>query len=309
MCFIITREGTNLVEICEVGPRDGLQNEQVRLSVEQKIEMMESAARSGISKIEAVSFVNKKLVPAMADAEEVMAAWQSRENVRIAGLALSRSGITRALQTSIDVLHITISASDVFNKRNANKTVAEGLSDLLPVVGEASTHLPVVAVISTSFGCPFSGDVPTETVFSVCESFLKAGATEMVLADTTGMANPRQVAEIVRGFYRTFGEDIPLGLHFHNTRGLGLANAVAGYDAGVRRFDSAVGGLGGCPFAPKATGNICTEDLVHMFHEMGIDTGTDLDSLITLAQQVEKWMGKRLEGLVMKAGKRSELAV
>ncbi|WP_059104483.1 hydroxymethylglutaryl-CoA lyase [Shouchella shacheensis] len=296
-----------MIQICEVGPRDGLQNEKTFLSVDQKIEMMERAAASGIPKLEAVSFVNRKLVPTMADAEDVMSTWQPRAGVSIAGLALSQSGIARALKTKIDVLHVTMAASDAFNQKNARRTVDEGLQDLLPSVREAASERPTVAVLATSFGCPFSGDVPTDRVFRVCEQFLLSGVKEIVLADTTGMANPMQVKTVVQRFYQQFGTETSLGLHFHNTRGLGLANVVAGYEAGVSHFDSSIGGLGGCPFAPKATGNICTEDLVHLFHEMDIQTGVDLDAVIALAKDVESWMGKALDGLVMKAGKRSEL--
>lgn len=297
-----------MIELCEVGPRDGIQNEKVLLTTGQKVEMIERAIGAGVRKVEAVSFVNPKVVPQMADAETVVDQLEKREGTEIAGLVLSSSGIDRALDTSIDRLHATLAVSDTFNKKNARRTTKEGITELTRALQPLQGERPFTAVLATSFGCPYEGEVTEKQVVQAAESFVKAGADSVVLADTTGMANPASVKERVVSVQKAIGQDIPLGLHFHNTRGLGLANVLAGYEAGITRFDASVGGLGGCPFAPKAVGNVSSEDMVHMFEEMGIHTGVDLDKMIALARQMEYWMGKTLDGMVMKAGKTSELA-
>lgn len=291
-----------MIHICEVGPRDGLQNEKTMLRTEQKVELICKLISAGIKKIEAVSFVNPKVVPQMADAEEVMKLVPKVNDVTYAGLVLSRSGMERAINTDIDVAHVVTATSDQFNLRNARRTVDQAVEELTAVASEiVSSNKGVVAVLATAFGCPFEGEVPINRVMKAAEAFVKAGATEITLADTTGMANPAQVTDVVNTFKDVFGNDIKLGLHFHNTRGLGLANALAGYQAGVRRFDSSIAGLGGCPFAPKAVGNVCTEDMVNMFEKMGISTNTNLDMLIDTALWMEEQMGRELDGMMMKA--------
>ncbi|RKD76198.1 hydroxymethylglutaryl-CoA lyase [Sinobaca qinghaiensis] len=297
-----------MIELCEVGPRDGIQNEKVLLTTGQKVEMIERAIGAGVRKVEAVSFVNPKVVPQMADAEIVVDQLEKREGTEIAGLVLSASGIDRALSTSIDRLHATLAVSDTFNKKNARRTTKEGIQELTHALKEAKGERPFTAVLATSFGCPYEGEVTEKQVIQAAQAFVKAGADSVVLADTTGMANPISVKERVASVQKAVGEDIQLGLHFHNTRGLGLANVFAGYEAGIIRFDASVGGLGGCPFAPNAVGNVSSEDMIHMFEEMGVPTGVDLDKMIDLARQIEYWMGKPLDGMVMKAGKTSELA-
>jgi hydroxymethylglutaryl-CoA lyase len=291
-----------MIEICEVGPRDGLQNEPKLVSTETKVELINKLIDSGIRIIEAVSFVNKKVVPQMADAEEVMRLVPKRDDVRYAGLVLSRSGLERSLQTEVDFLHVVTTTSDSFNLRNAKRTVDQAVEELTKVIEEGAASKGVAGVLGTAFGCPFEGEVPLSKVLNVAESFLKAGCTEITLADTTGMANPLQVQNTVTAFQQAFGKDLTLGLHFHNTRGLGLANILAGYQAGVTRFDSSVGGLGGCPFAPKAVGNVCTEDMVNMFKRMDVETGTDLERLVTTAKWLEKSMERPLDGMLIKAG-------
>jgi hydroxymethylglutaryl-CoA lyase len=291
-----------MIEICEVGPRDGLQNEPKVVSTETKVELINKLIDSGIRNIEAVSFVNKKVVPQMADAEEVMRLVPKREDVRYAGLVLSRSGLERALHTEVDFLHVVTTTSDSFNLRNAKRTVDQAVEELTKVIEEGAASKGIAGVLGTAFGCPFEGEVPLSKVLNVAESFLKAGCTEITLADTTGMANPLQVQNAVLAFQKQFGKDLTLGLHFHNTRGLGLANILAGYQAGVTRFDSSIGGLGGCPFAPKAVGNVCTEDMVNMFKGMKVETGTDLEGLIEAAKWLEKSMERPLDGMLMKAG-------
>ncbi|MCJ1907702.1 hydroxymethylglutaryl-CoA lyase [Planococcus ruber] len=290
-----------MIEICEVGPRDGLQNEKKPISTDQKVEMITRLIDAGIKKIEAVSFVNPKVVPQMADAEEVMKRVPRVDGVKYAGLILNYSGMERAMKTDVDIFHIVTTTSDAFNLKNARKTVDQNVAEHITVIQEAvAAKKPVTGVLGTAFGCPYSGEVPVDRVLEISEAFVKAGASEIVLADTTGLANPVQVAEVVNRFQRHYGDDIKLGLHFHNTRGLGLANVLAGYQAGIRRFDSSIAGLGGCPFAPKAVGNVCTEDMVNMFAGMGVDTGTDLQKLIETALWMEEQMEKRLDGMVMK---------
>ncbi|WP_400163078.1 hydroxymethylglutaryl-CoA lyase [Brevibacillus sp. TJ4] len=292
-----------MIEVCEVGPRDGLQNEATLLSAQTKADMIARLIDSGIRYIEAVSFVNPRVVPQMADAEVVLSLLPKRKDVRYAGLVLSRSGLERALQTDVDVLHVVTTTSDTFNQRNVKRTVEQAVAELTPVIQEGrQSGKDVVGVLGTAFGCPFEGDVPLATVTRVAERFLQAGCTALTLADTTGMANPLQVQQIVGAFSTAFGSSLSLGLHFHNTRGLGLANVLAGYQAGVRRFDASLGGLGGCPFAPKAVGNVCTEDMVNMFCGMNLDTGTNLPKLLETAAWMERIIGRPLDGMMLKAG-------
>ncbi|RHW38310.1 hydroxymethylglutaryl-CoA lyase [Lysinibacillus yapensis] len=290
-----------MIEICEVGPRDGIQNEKKTVSTAQKVQMITRLIDAGIRKIEAVSFVNPKVVPQMADAEEVMKRVPKVEGVTYAGLVLNYPGLTRALETAVHTYHVVTATSDAFNLKNARKTVDQNIIELVKVIEEAnSAKKSVVGVLGTAFGCPFSGGVPVERVLEISEAFVKAGASEIVLADTTGLANPLQVSEMVERFQRNYGDDVNIGLHFHNTRGLGLANVLAGYQSGIRRFDSSIAGLGGCPFAPKAVGNVCTEDMVNMFAGMGIETGTNLQKLVETALWMEEQMEKRLDGMLMK---------
>ncbi|MBX9974055.1 hydroxymethylglutaryl-CoA lyase [Cytobacillus firmus] len=292
-----------MIEICEVGPRDGLQNECKIVPTETKVELITRLIDSGIRNIEAVSFVNPKDVPPMADAEEVLKSLPKRNGVRYGGLVLSRSGLERALKTDVDFLHVVTTTSDSFNLRNVKRTVEQAAGELSLVIKDgAASGKGVAGVLGTAFGCPFEGEVPMDNVLKAAEKFLEAGCTEITLADTTGMANPIQVQKIVDSFFDAFGRDFSLGLHFHNTRGLGLANVLAGYQAGVRRFDSSIAGLGGCPFAPKAVGNVCTEDMINMFHGMGVDTGTSLPSVLETANWMETVMERPLDGMLMKAG-------
>ncbi|MGE6753661.1 hydroxymethylglutaryl-CoA lyase [Rossellomorea sp. NPDC071047] len=292
-----------MIEICEVGPRDGLQNECKLVTTKDKVELINRLIEAGITYIEAVSFVNPKVVPQMADAEEVLLQLPKDKGVRYGGLVLSRSGLNRALQTDIDYLHVVTTTSDTFNLRNAKRTVNQAVSELTDVIKEGiHSNKRAAGVLGTVFGCPFEGKVSLDKVLFVAEEFLRAGCTELTLADTTGMANPNQVQTVVQACKDRFDKDLSLGLHFHNTRGLGLANTLAGYQAGVRRFDSSIAGMGGCPFAPKAVGNVCTEDMVNMFHGMNIETNTDLKKLLETSKWLENIMGRPLDGMLMKAG-------
>lgn len=290
-----------MIHICEVGPRDGLQNEKKWVPTEKKVELIERLVQSGLKQVEAVSFVNPKVVPQMSDAEQVMEQVPRNSDVQYSGLVLSRSGLERALRTNIDVIHTVLATSDTFNLKNAKRTVEESKDALVEVTKEAQEEgKPVTGVLGTVFGCPFEGDVPINRVLKISEDFIQAGCTEMVLADTTGQANPLQVKKVVHSFQEAFKGEVPLRLHFHNTRGLGLANVLAAYQEGVTSFDSSIGGLGGCPFAPKAVGNVCTEDMVHMFHQMGLETTASLDPLVETTHWLEGLMEKKLPGMVSK---------
>jgi hydroxymethylglutaryl-CoA lyase len=293
------------VTMREVGTRDGIQSLGVFVPTEHKIEMANRLATTGLTRIELTSFVSPKAVPQMADAEQVMAGVKRVSGVSWEPLVPNVRGTERALATNPDRILVVLSASDTFNLKNIRMTIDDSLKsigEIIPLARAAS--VPVIAAISTSFGCPYSGDVPEERLFRVIASLLDLGADEISIADTTGMANPLQVERTVSRVLDRW-PDAAFGLHFHNTRGMGLANVVAGLQAGVTTYDASIGGIGGCPFAPKATGNVSTEDVVHMLHEMGVETGIDLDALIGCATRMGEILGSELPGQVMKAGPRS----
>jgi isopropylmalate/homocitrate/citramalate synthase len=283
------------VTICDVGPRDGLQNEAAVLEPPVRAELVNRLAATGIAQIEAVSFVNPERVPQMARAEEVVAAIERREGVAYAALVLNEKGYARFVETELDRLHFTLGATETFNRRNANASVEESVATLARI----QTDKPVSVSISVSFGCPFEGEVKTGTVLSVAQRVIEAGAQEVVFADTIGVAVPRQVRALMTEAARLAR---PFGGHFHNTRNTGFANAYAALEAGASVLDASVGGLGGCPFAPKATGNIATEDLVYLLEGEGVETGVDLDALIGVSEWLEGVLGRRLPGQVYRAG-------
>ncbi|MDQ0256305.1 hydroxymethylglutaryl-CoA lyase [Evansella vedderi] len=290
-----------MIKICEVGPRDGLQTLKEQLSTEKKVELITRLIDSGVKLIEAVSFVNPKVIPQMADAVEVMKRIPRNDDVQFGGLVLSKSGLERAIESNIDILHVVVAASDTFNQKNVRRNVDDSLAELIPVVKEGvQANRKVNAVLGTAFGCPYEGTVSEKKIVSIAEKFINAGASEITLADTTGLANPAQVKSLIELLYKELGEEVEFGLHFHNTRGLGIVNAYAGYQAGVRRFDSSIGGLGGCPFAPKAAGNVCTEDLINMFEQMGEETGISNNKLIETSRWLEKSVGLHLEGMLIR---------
>lgn len=289
------------VRVYEVGPRDGLQNIDHFVPTEVKIALIDALAPLGFDRIEAVSFVHPRVVPQVADAEAVMAGIQ-RGSARIVGLVPNVQGVERALAAGVDEMNFVLSASESQNRSNLNQSIAESQAQLEDALrSAASAGVPMRLTISTSFGCPFEGYVPPERVLEIARRGADAGAAEICLGDTTGMANPAQV-------YRMFlalADALPgalLAVHLHDTRGAGSANLLAAVQAGVTRFDASMGGLGGCPFAPGATGNIGTEDSVHMLEAMGIDTGVDLDGLIDVARRFEPRIGVRLPGQVLRAG-------
>ncbi|MEV4136056.1 hydroxymethylglutaryl-CoA lyase [Dactylosporangium sp. NPDC049742] len=262
-----------MVEIVEVGPRDGLQNEKVLLPTEVKVDYITRALDAGIRRLEAVAFVHPGRVPQMADAEAVMAAVPRRPGVTYIGLVLNRRGLDRALAAGVDEVNMVVVASDEFSRRNQGTTTAAALDVWHEV---AAAGIPASLTIAAAFGCPFTGAVPVDRVLGIAASALQSGPREIAIADTIGVGVPTQVRELVHGL-RDLG--VPLRAHFHNTRNTGYANAVAALEAGVATLDASIGGIGGCPFAPRATGNIATEDLTYLLHGMGVETGLDLPAL------------------------------
>jgi (R)-citramalyl-CoA lyase len=278
------------VTICDVGPRDGLQNEPETLPPPTRAELVNRLAAANLPRIEAASFVRAEAVPQMAGAEDVVRAIELRPGTEYSGLALNVKGYERLVASGLDRVNFTLAATDSFSRRNANQSVAEARAAAADVLERS--EVPVTITISVAFGCPFEGKVDPGVVAEIAAGL--AGA-EVVLADTIGVATPRQVRELVQ---RTHAP----GVHLHNTRNTGYANAVAALEAGATLFDASCGGLGGCPYAPRATGNIATEDLVYLFAGDGIDTGIDLDSLIATSEWLEGVLGRRLEGQVYRAG-------
>jgi isopropylmalate/homocitrate/citramalate synthase len=288
------------VLVCDVGPRDGLQNESKTLEPGLRAELCDRLASAGLKRIEAASFVNPKLVPQMAGAEEVMAALHSKPGTSYAGLALNEQGYERALAAGVDEVHYAFAATDEFGRRNQNATTEEGLKTALSLVARArSDRVPITVTLSVAFGCPFEGPVPAERVLHLVERLMAVPPDEICLADTIGVGVPLQVKELVGGA-RRLGATV--GAHFHNTRNTGYANALAALDEGVVSLDASVGGAGGCPFAPKATGNIATEDLVYLLRGLGVETGIDLDALIATSQWLSGHLGKELPGMLARAG-------
>src|SRR3954449_4827259 len=284
------------VSVCDVGPRDGLQNDKVTLEPAVRAELCTRLAVAGLKRIEAASFVHPKLVPQMAGAEEVFANLDPEQAV-YASLVLNRKGLDRALATSTREIHVAYPVTDTFARKNQNTTVEEAARTAEEIVG--ATDLKVTATISVAFGCPFEGHVDPGLVIEHAHRMAAAGADEVILADTIGVGVPRQVRELVP---RALEAGKPVGLHLHNTRNTGYANAIAGLEHGATVFDASVGGLGGCPFAPRATGNIATEDLVYLPANEGVATGVDLDALIGVAEWLSQTMGRELPGLVQRAG-------
>jgi len=301
--FAITKAVTSIVRlklavsvtICDVGPRDGLQNEADALDPAVRAELVNRLAATGLRRIEAVSFVNPERVPQMAGAEEVVAAIDRRDGVAYAGLVLNEKGYSRFVATGLDRLHFTLAATETFNQRNANASVEESVGTLARI----QTDRPVSVSISVSFGCPFEGEVEVGEVLSLAQRVIDAGAQEVIFADTIGVAVPRQVRALMNEAAKLAR---PFGGHFHNTRNTGFANAYAALDAGASILDASVGGLGGCPFAPRATGNIATEDLVYLLEGEGVETGIDLDALISVSEWLEGVLGRPLPGQVYRAG-------
>ena len=290
------------VTICEVGPRDGLQNEARNVPTPDKVRLIEALAATGMRRMEATSFVSPKWVPNMADAEAVLTGVRRCTGVSYAALVPNLKGLERALTAKPDEAVIFLSASEAHSRRNINKSIAEALQVYREVTAAAKTAgLRVKAALSTCFGCPYEGDVDPAVVSRITAELLAMGADEVGISDTTGMANPRQVHALVSELAGHFPLE-RLSLHFHDTRGMGLANVVAGLQAGVTVFDGSIGGLGGCPYAKGAAGNVATEDMVHLLHEMGVDTGIDLSALLECARLAQGLVGRSLPGALLKSG-------
>jgi isopropylmalate/homocitrate/citramalate synthase len=282
--------------LCDVGPRDGLQNEPDTLASGMRAELVNKLAAAGLRRIEAVSFVRDDRVPQMAGAEEVVAGIERRDGVEYAGLVLNEQGFERLQATDLDRVNVTLGATETFNRRNGNASLAEATGRVERILAEADR--PTTATISVAFGCPFEGHVDPG---AVAELAAKLGAGELVLADTIGVATPSAVRSLVERVARDTNANA-IGFHGHNTRNTGYANALAALEAGAVVLDASIGGLGGCPYAPRATGNIASEDLVYLLEGEGIQTGVDLDALVQVSQWLEGVLGRTLEGQVYRAG-------
>jgi hydroxymethylglutaryl-CoA lyase/(R)-citramalyl-CoA lyase len=288
------------VVVCDVAPRDGLQNEEVHLEPPVRAELVNRLAAAGLPRIEAVSFVNPARVPQMAGAEEVVAAIEREEGVVYAGLALNEKGYERLAATGLDEVHYAFASTETFNQRNQNASVEDSLRAAERIVERAHADgIRATVTIGASFGCPFEGAVDPGHVLALASRLVQAGADEIVFADTVGVGVPRQARRLVGDGVKL---GVPIGVHLHNTRNTGFANAIAALESGASVLDASVGGIGGCPFAPKATGNICTEDLIYLLNGEGVETGIDLDALIGIAEWLEGLLGRQLPGQVYRAG-------
>lgn len=295
------------LEINEVAPRDGFQIEATFIPTAEKIRLIDALSATGLARIEATSFVSPKAIPHLRDAAEVVSGIQRRPGVAITVLVPNVKGAERALACGVDEVNLVMSASDSHGQANLRMTPEQSLEQFAAIVEAVRAHpqgagVFINASLSTSFGCPFEGEVPEARVLDLVERQLALGVQGVTLCDTTGMANPAQVARLCEAAQARF-PGVPFTLHFHNTRGMGLANALAAWQAGITRFDASLGGLGGCPYAPGATGNVCTEDLVHMFEQMGVPTGVDLDALLAASTMLPELVGHDTPGQVVKAGK------
>jgi hydroxymethylglutaryl-CoA lyase len=293
------------ISLREVGPRDGLQNDDP-VPTEAKVTLIDTLSGTGVRRIEAVSFVHPKAIPQMADADEVWRQIRRAEGIRYSALVPNSRGAARALGAGFTEIEAVVSASDTHNRKNVNRSTEESLDDIAVIIEAAHrAGATCQVIVSTAWGCPYEGDVPVERTVAVASRAVADGAESISFGDTTGMATPGRVRALV-GEFRSRHPEAGLNLHFHNTRGTGLANVLAALEMGVADFDASVGGLGGCPYAPGATGNIATEELVHMVEDMGVATGVDLDAMIEAAAQAERIVGRRLPSQVLRAGPRTQ---
>ncbi|MGH2698405.1 MAG: hydroxymethylglutaryl-CoA lyase [Actinomycetota bacterium] len=295
------------VRLREVGPRDGIQSESAQVSTKDKVALIDALSNTGLRYIEAVSFVSPKAIPNMADAREVWTGIDRRDGVFYSALVPNKKGAETAAELGVDGVQVFVAASDSYNLSNVRRTVKESLSDVKDVVEvAAAAGVPVEGTISTAFGCPYEGDVPPARVVEVSRWLMDAGIESISYGDTTGMGTPRRVRDVVDAL-RTELPEVELNMHFHDTRGTGLANVLAALELGVDYFDASIGGMGGSPYAAGATGNIATEDLVHMLQDMDIDTGLDLDKLIEVARFAQGLISGELPSKMLKAGPRSRV--
>jgi len=292
------------VKITEVGPRDGFQSEKNILKTEDKIDVINNLIEAGFPRIEVSSFVSPKAIPQLADAEIILNKVKRNPNTTLAALVPNARGALRAVDAKLDEIVVFLSASESHNKKNVNRSVQEsllGFKEIADIAGK--NNIPIQGDIATAFGCPFEGNVSSKKLADISKEYKLMGFKGVTLGDTTGMATPPVVTDAINAI-RDNVPDFEITLHFHNTRGVGLANVMTGLNLGISDYESCFGGMGGCPFAPNATGNICSEDLIYLLHEMGIETGIDLDQLIKIAKKVESLVGHRLPGQVMRAGPR-----
>jgi hydroxymethylglutaryl-CoA lyase len=293
------------VGIREVGPRDGFQNEPEVIATADKVRLIDMLARTGLQRLEVTSFVRADVIPQLADAAEVLAAIDPPDGVSLSVLIPNERGLEQALRRRerFHEVNVFLSASETHNRKNVNRSIEESLAGLERVLARARGEgLRCEGVISVAFGCPYEGRVPPERVFAIARRLIAAGAQEIGFGDTTGMANPAQVREYFPAARDALGEEVELTAHFHNTRGQGLANVYSAYEAGVRSFESSFGELGGCPVPKGATGNVATEDVVSMLHEMGADTGVDLAALLEAARTAQAVLGRPLGSHLLTAG-------
>lgn len=288
----------------DVGPRDGLQAEAVFVSTEDKVALVNALSASGVAKIEVTSFTSPKAIPALADAEAVMQQIERVAGITYAALVPNARGAERALACGVDELNVVVSVSATHNLANLRMTPEQSLAQFPDLLRLAEGRAQVNVSLSTAFGCPFEGDIPDAVVLGFVQRLADMGIDRVTLCDTTGMAEPGQVWRLCSAVRRHWPDMMPTA-HFHNTRGMGLANILAALEAGVVRFDAALGGLGGCPFAPGASGNVCTEDVVHMLDAMGYETGVDLALLLAAAQRLPSLVGHEVPGQVLQAGPRT----
>jgi hydroxymethylglutaryl-CoA lyase len=292
------------VRLREVGPRDGFQNEPETIATADKVRLIDMLSATGLSRMEVTSFVRPDVIPQLADAEQVLAAVERREGVAFSVLITNERGLERALalRERFDEISVFLSASETHNRRNVNRSVEESLAGLERTLATANeAGLRCEGVIATSFGCPYEGEVPPERVFEIADRLAAAGCAEVGFGDTTGMANPRQVREFFAAARERLAEP-ELTAHFHNTRGQGLANVLAALEEGIDSFEASFGELGGCPVPPGSTGNVSSEDVVSMLHEMGVETGIDLPALVEASREVQQVLGRPLGSHVLRAG-------
>ena len=292
------------IKVTEVGPRDGFQSEKTVLKTVDKISIINDLIDAGFPRIEVSSFVSPKAIPQLADAEIILSKVKRSPNTTLAALVPNARGAIRAVEANLDEIVVFLSASESHNKKNVNRNVDEsliGFREIADIAGK--NNIPIQGDIATAFGCPFEGNISSNKLVDISKEYKQMGFKGVTLGDTTGMATPLVVTEAINAI-RDNVPDFNITLHFHNTRGVGLANVMTGLNEGITDYESCFGGMGGCPFAPNATGNICSEDLIYLLHEMGIKTGIDLDQIISIAKKVESLVGHRLPGQVMKAGHR-----
>jgi hydroxymethylglutaryl-CoA lyase len=293
------------VDVRDVGPRDGLQNE-APVPIAARVELIDALARTGLRRIEAVSFVRADAIPAMAGAAEVMTAIERPSGVEFSALVPNPRGAQLALEADVDAIEVVVSASETHNQKNVRRSVAESVAGIYEITDLArGDGVPVEGIVSTAFGCPYEGDIAPERVAQLAGHLVDAGCGWVSFGDTTGMATPQRVHDLLDALLASRIDLAIVGLHFHDTRGTALANVLTGLERGIVRYDASIGGLGGCPYAPGASGNAVTEDLVHMLDDMEIDTGINLDALIDCARMAQDIVGRELPSALLHAGART----